>query len=46
MDATYATNPYKMALVVLSGVNNEGRNCILGYALLKRETMDSYIWLL
>ena len=46
MDATYATNPYRMALVVLSGVNNEGRNCILGYALLKRETMDSYIWLL
>lgn len=46
MDATYATNPYRMALVVLSGVNNEGKNCILGYALLKRETLESYSWLL
>jgi len=46
MDATYATNPYRMALVVLSGVNNEGKNVILGYGMLKRETMESYIWLL
>jgi len=46
MDATYATNPYRMALVVLSGINNEGKNCILGYALLKRETLESYTWLL
>ena len=46
MDATYSTNPYRMALVVFSGVNNEGKNCILGYALLKRETMESYKWLL
>ncbi len=46
MDATYATNPYRMALVILSGVNNEGKNVILGYGMLKRETMESYIWLL
>lgn len=42
MDATYATNPYRMPLVVLSGVNNEGKNCILGYALVKRECMETY----
>ena len=39
MDATYATNPYRLALVVISGVNNEGKNCIMGYALVKRETL-------
>lgn len=42
MDATYATNPYRLALVVLSGVNNEGKNCIMGYALVKRETLLTY----
>jgi len=46
MDATYATNPYRMPLVVFSGVNNEGKNCILGFALVKRETMETYAWLL
>jgi len=46
MDATYATNPYRMPLVVFSGVNNEGKNCVLGYAIVKRETMETYTWLL
>lgn len=46
MDATYATNPYRMALTVFSGVNNEGKNIILGYALVKRESLDTYEWLL
>lgn len=46
MDATYSTNPYRMPLVVFSGVNNEGKNCILGYAIVKRETMETYTWLL
>ena len=46
MDATYATNPYRMPLVVFSGVNNEGKNCVLGYAIVKRETMETYAWLL
>ena len=46
MDATYAVNPYRMPLVVFSGVNNEGKNCILGYALVQRETLENYSWLL
>lgn len=46
MDATYAVNPYRMPLVVLSGVNNEGKNCIMGYALIRRETLETYAWVL
>jgi hypothetical protein len=46
MDATYSTNPYRMPLVVFSGVNNEGKNTILAFALLTNETMESYSWLL
>jgi hypothetical protein len=46
MDATYATNPYRMPLVIFSSVNNEGRNTIIAFGLLSNETMESYIWLL
>jgi len=46
MDATYSTNYYRMPLVVFSSVNNEGKNTILAFGLLKNETLDSYIWLL
>ena len=46
MDATYKTNFHSLALTVFSGVNNEGKNVVLGFALLKRETMDAYKWLL
>ena len=46
MDVTYKTNFHSLALIVFSGVNNEGKNVVLGYALLKRETIDAYKWLL
>lgn len=46
MDATYAVNPYRMPLVVLSGVNSEGKNCIMGYAIVQRETLETYAWVL
>lgn len=46
MDATYACNDQTMPLVVFSGVSNEGRNVLLGFALLRNETMESYEWLL
>ena len=42
MDATYACNDQTMPLVVFSGVSNEGWNVILGFALLRNETMESY----
>lgn len=46
MDATYKTNFHSLALTVFSGVNNEGKNVVLGFALVKRETMETYKWLL
>lgn len=46
MDATYACNTHSMPLVVFSGVSNEGRNVIMGFGLVRRETMETYEWLL
>ncbi len=46
MDATYKTNKHELALTVISSVSGEGRNIILGFAFLSRETADHYIWLL
>jgi transposase-like protein len=46
MDATYKTNTHGLALTVFSGVNNEGKNVVLGFALVKRETLETYNWLL
>lgn len=46
MDATYKTNSHGLALTVFSGVNNEGRNIVLGFALVQRETLETYKWLL
>src|SRR5688500_6784042 len=46
MDATYKTNQHSLALTVFSGVNNEGKNIVLGFSLVKRETMETYKWLL
>ncbi|CAI2386947.1 unnamed protein product [Moneuplotes crassus] len=46
MDATYKTNKHDMALTIFSGVNCDGRNTVLGYALVKKETAESYKWLL
>lgn len=46
MDATYNTNKQNLALAILSGVSNEGKNIILAVAFLSRETADNYSWLL
>lgn len=46
MDATYKTNSHSLALTVFSGVNNEGKNVVMGFALVKRETIETYNWLL
>lgn len=46
MDATYAANTQSMPLVVFTGLNNEGKNVLLGYALVQRETLETYEWLL
>ena len=46
MDATYKTNKQDLALTVISSVSGEGKNIILGFAFLSRETSDHYNWLL
>lgn len=46
MDATYKTNKQDLALTIISSVSGEGRNIILGFAFLSRETADHYVWLL
>ena len=46
MDATYKTNKFNMALTVFSSVNNEGKNIILGFALVDHETSETYEWLM
>lgn len=46
MDATYNTNQLGLALAVLSGISSEGKNIILGFAFMARETAENYIWML
>jgi hypothetical protein len=46
MDATYNTNKHNLALAILSGVSNEGKNIILAVAFLSWETAENYSWLL
>lgn len=46
MDATYRTNHLGMALTIWTAVNNEGRNVIVAFALVERETLETYKWLL
>jgi transposase-like protein len=42
LDATYNTNKANLALAIFSGISSEGKNIILGIALLSRETVDHY----
>lgn len=46
MDATYNTNKQNLALTILSGVSNQGKNIIMAIAFLSRETAENYSWLL
>ena len=46
IDATYKGNKYSLAIVVLSGFTNSGRNCLFGVAIVNDETEDTYSWLL
>jgi hypothetical protein len=46
MDSTYNTNQLGHALAVVNGINGEGKNIILAFALMARETAENYIWLL
>ena len=46
MDATYNTNQLNLALTVFTGISSEGKNLILGFAFMARETTENYCWLL
>lgn len=46
MDATYKTNKYDLHLTIFSGVSSENKNIILAIAFVKRETAETYTWML
>ncbi|KAL6531572.1 hypothetical protein OROMI_027935 [Orobanche minor] len=46
LDSTYKTNTYRFPLVIFSGVNNHGMNCIFAAGIVCSETIQSYRWLL
>lgn len=46
LDSTYKTNKYRYPLIIFSGVSNAGRCVIFGAGLLRRETKQSYCWIL
>ncbi len=46
MDVTYNTNQLGLTLVVISGILSEGKNGLMGFAFMARETTDNYVWLL
>jgi transposase-like protein len=46
MDSTFGTNRFRMPLVLVVGVDGEGRTILLGAGLLSDERSDSYEWFL
>lgn len=42
MDATYNTNKQNLALAIISSINSEGKNVIMGIAFLQRESIEHY----
>jgi transposase-like protein len=45
MDSTFGTNRFRMPLVLVVGVDGEGRTILLGSGLLSDEMSGSYEWL-
>ncbi|XP_074297904.1 uncharacterized protein LOC141628697 [Silene latifolia] len=46
IDSTYKTNKYDLILVQCVGVTPVVKSFLIGYALIKRESSDGYIWVL
>ena len=44
VDATYRVNKYSLPLVIFSGFNYSGRNCLFGVAIVNNETESTYEW--
>lgn len=36
----------EMTLIIFSGINNEGKNVLFGYGMVKEPDKDSYNWIL
>lgn len=46
IDAIYRTNKHDMPLVVFSGVTSDGSNIIFAYAVVKKEDVETYQWIM
>jgi zinc finger SWIM domain-containing protein 3 len=46
VDAIYKTNKHDMPLVIFSGVTSDGSNIILAYAIIKKEDVETYQWIM
>ena len=46
IDAIYRTNKHDMPLVVFSGVTSDGSNIIFAYAVIKKEDVETYQWIM
>ena len=42
LDSTYNTNQLGLALAILTGISSEGKNIMLGFAFMARETVENY----
>lgn len=45
-DSTYRTNKYGMPFVPFAGVNHHYQSILFGFALLRDETEDTFVWVL
>ena len=45
VDSTYKRNRFNLPLVNIIGINNYGRNILLGFGLLSKEDIESYSWI-
>ncbi|KAL4337162.1 hypothetical protein AHAS_Ahas12G0082600 [Arachis hypogaea] len=45
-DTTYKLNKYEMPVAAFVGVNQHGRSCLFGCALLENEETESFEWLM
>jgi hypothetical protein len=45
-ESAHSKNPDYLHLILLSGVNNEGKNVLFGFALTRYLEVKSYKWIL
>lgn len=45
LDTTFKTNRFNMPLVLIVGIDNNGKNIIIGFALISKDDSESYEWI-